>query len=350
MSLNRDSVQSSFVSQKSYPKTAFDSILILTDKATFIEDFRVYQSSKGFLADNGHADLQQAGLLIFGQEPKAKTVIVAKTDPANTDAGALSVRIVELDETLSTDFFVCAVVSDHSDEQLIELAKYMETQQQMLVLSDSSDNALTTEQTDLGAKVKALGLRHTSVWWHKTKRLDLAFVARFLGEKIGLVSAKHLVLASVDSANLSVSALANIFGKNINVYDTERKKYTFTKQGSTASNENIKTVAGELFIAVSCIEQLYELQLNNSVLSFNSKDLKKVRAGILKQISKAKEQLIIAEDSNGEPSYLLTLTPIRTESKLEIDIKYLDAGQIKFIDLKFTAFQDETQFNIERGE
>lgn len=44
-----DSVRASTVSLKSYPKTAFDSMLILTDKATFDEPFRVYQDPIGFL-------------------------------------------------------------------------------------------------------------------------------------------------------------------------------------------------------------------------------------------------------------------------------------------------------------
>jgi ribosomal protein L7Ae-like RNA K-turn-binding protein len=89
------------------------------------------------------------------------------------------------------------------------------------------------------------------------------------------------------------------------------------------------------------------LQLNNSVLSFNKKDIKKVYEAVMKRLRIAQQQLIIAEDTD-KPSIILTLTPIREESKLEINIKYLVAGQMKFIDLKFTAFQDETQFNIER--
>jgi len=37
MADNRDSVLASTVSQRSYDKTTFDSVLILTDKATFEE-------------------------------------------------------------------------------------------------------------------------------------------------------------------------------------------------------------------------------------------------------------------------------------------------------------------------
>ena len=131
MADNRNTVLASTVSQRSYDKTTFDSVLILTDKATFEEPFRVYQSSTAFLEDNTHNDLVQAGLLLFMQEPKIVTVIVAKTDATNTDIGTLSATMVDLDAILDTDFFCVTVVSNHTDDQLIELAKYVETQEFM---------------------------------------------------------------------------------------------------------------------------------------------------------------------------------------------------------------------------
>lgn len=349
MALNRQSITASTISHKSYPKTAFDSILILTDKATFAEPFRVYQSSTGFLEDNTHADLQQAGLLLFMQEPKLITVIVAKTDDLNVDVGALSAKMVELDSILDTDFFTVTVVSAHTDSQLLELAKYVETKEMLGCFYTANQAVITTADTDLASQIKDIGLRHSFVWYHADKRLDLAFISRFLGEKIGEVSAKHLVLPGIDSSDLSTSEMTNLLNKNCNVYDRERKKYIFTKQGTTASNENIKSVAGEIFISVTCIEALYELQLNNSVLSFNKIDLKRVSSALLFQLKKAQKQKIIAEDDPElGSSYLMTLTPVRTEDKLEVEIKYLDAGVMKFITLKFTAFKDDTQFNIER--
>jgi hypothetical protein len=41
MADNRESVLASTVSQRSYDKTTFDSVIILTDKATFEEPFRI---------------------------------------------------------------------------------------------------------------------------------------------------------------------------------------------------------------------------------------------------------------------------------------------------------------------
>ena len=263
MADNRDSVLSSLISHKSYPKTAFDSVLILTDKATFDEPFRVYQSSDGFLEDNTHNDLVQAGMLYFMQEPKAVTVIVAKIDPTNTDIGALGVIMVELDASLDTDFFTVTVISDSTDDQLVELAKYIETQEMMGSFYTNDPAVLTTAETDLASRLKALNLRKSHVWYHKDKRVDIAFISRFLGEKIGLVSAKFLVLAGIDVSGLTTNELTNLLNKNCNVFDRERKKYDFTKQGTTASNENIKSVAGEIFISVTSIESVYEILLNN---------------------------------------------------------------------------------------
>lgn len=350
MSLNRDSVLSSVIAHRSYPRTAFDSYLILTDKATFEEDYRVYQSSDAFLLDNTHEDLQQVGLVGFAQEPKATTVILAKTDPANESVGALVTRMVELDSILEADFFAVCVVSSHSDDQLLELAKYCETQEMLGIFYTNNPVTITTAKTDLPSRMEDLGLRHSACWYHKDKRLDIAFISRFLGEKIGLVSAKHLVLPLIDASNLTTSEMQNILDKNCNVYDRERKKYIFTKQGTTASNENISFVAGQIFVSVTCIEALYELQLNNSKLSFNSIDLKRVLSALQFQLKKAQDQKIIAEDDPElGASYLIRLNPIRNEDKLEIEIKYLDAGVMKFITLKFTAFRDDTQFNIERS-
>lgn len=349
MADNRESVLASTVSQRSYDKTTFDSVLILTDKATFPEPFRVYQSSTGFLEDNTHDDLVQAGLLLFMQEPKIVTVIVAKTDDTNTDVGTLGATMVDLDAILDTDFFAVTVVSDHTDDQLIELAKFVETQEFMFCAYTANPLVIALNDTDLASRVKALGLRKTNVWYHATKRLDMAFISRFLGEKIGLVSAKFLVLSGIDSSNLSSSEMTNLLNKECNAFDTERKKYTFTKQGTTASGENIKSVAGEIFVSVTSIEAIYEVLLNNSNISFNAKDIRKITTALNVNLRKAQAQKIIAEDdAELGASYLMTLNPLRAESKLEVEIKYLDAGTIKWVTLKFTAFKDDTQFNIER--
>lgn len=347
--MNRNSIVASTISHKSYPKTAFDAMLILTDKATFEDDFRVYQDSTSFLEDNTHQDLIDAGLLIFGQQPHLTTVILAKVDSSNTANNALVLDMVALDATLTADFFVVSVVSSHTDAQLVELAKYAETQEMLCCLYTKDQATITTATTDISSLVKSIGLTHTFVFYHATIRDDLAFISRFLGEKIGLVSAKFLVLAGVSASNLTSTEMGNLLAKNCNAYDRERKKYVLTKQGTTASGEYIKSKAGQIFISVSCIETLYELQLNNSLLSFNRIDLKRVSSALLFQLKKAQVQKIIAEDDPElGASFLISLNPVRTESKLEVNIKYLDAGTMNFIDIKFTAFQDDTQFNIER--
>jgi len=349
MAENKESVTSSIVSHKQYPKTAFDSVLILTDKADFPEPFRVYQSSAGFLEDITDEDLVQAGLLFFMQEPKAVTVIVAKTDVTNTDIGTLVVTMVELDATLDTDFFTVITVSENTDDQLVELAKYIETQEYMGCFYTNSPVVITTEQTDLSAKLKALNLRKSHTWFHKDKRIDAGFISRFLGEKIGLVSAKFLPLVGIDISGLTTNEMTNLLSKNCNVFDRERKKYDFTKQGVTASNENIKAVAGEIFVSVSSIEAVYQILLNNSNISFNYQDIKKITTAIKVVLMQSQKQKIIAEDDPElGASFLMELTPLRAESKLEVEIKYLDAGTLKWVTLKFTAFKDDTQFNIER--
>lgn len=241
-------------------------------------------------------------------------------------------------------------MSDHSDDQLIELAKYIETQEVLFSAYTADISALATTELDLASRVKNLNLRHTFVNYHATQRLDFAFISRFLGEKIGSTSAKFLSLKGINSSNLSYSETTNILNKNANIYDRERKKYTFTKQGTTASNENIKSVTGELFVSTTCIEAVYEILLNNSNISFNSKDIKKLTTAIDIKLRIAQKQNIIAEDNIEQgPSFLIEATPSRAESKIEFDIKYLEAGTVKFVDLKFTAFKEETQFNLERN-
>jgi len=349
MAENKKSVGASTVSHKSYPKVAFDSILILTDKATFAEPFRTYQSSVGFLEDNEHDDLVQAGTLAFMQQPRIKTVIVAKTDPTNEDIGSLMVKMVELDSVLDTDFFCVTVVSENSDDELIELAKFVETQEMLFFAYTKDEATISTADTDLMSRIANLGLRKTAVSYHKEVRLDFAYISRFLGEDIGLVSAKFLVLSGVPTSNLSNSELTNVLNKNGNVYDSERKKFKFTKQGTTGSNENIKSVAGEIFISVTCIEAIYEVLLNNSNISFNSKDIKKLNTAINTRLRIAQVQKIIAEDSEEDGAgFLISIIPTRAESKIEFQIKYLDAGTLKFVTLNFTAFKDDEQFNIER--
>ncbi len=348
----KNSVIASSIAQRSFPKTAFDSVLILTDKATFSEEFRTYQESDGFLKDTevSHDELQQAGLIAFMQEPKVRTVIVAKATPDYDVADILMEDMVALDSTSITDFFQVVLVSAHTDDQKIELAKYVETQEFMCSLYDNSTDAINgAVSTDLASRLKALGIRKTFVNWHKTERLDIAFTSRFLGESIGLVSAKHLILSGVTASLLTNTEATALENKNCNYYDTERKKFTFTKQGVTSSGEPIKSVAGEIYIAVVTIEKLYEIQLNNSNISFNDDDVRKIRSAVTFELRKAQNQEIIAKDSaDGEPSFLVVYTPDRANQSMDIEIKYLEAGTIKWITLKFVAYKDDTQFNIER--
>jgi len=268
MSKNLNSVLATSVVAQSYPIATYDTVLILTDKATFTEPFKVYQSAKGMIEENQHEDLVSASLLLFSQKPNLKTVVVAKCEES-TEPDALVQDMVRLSNVLNVDFFAVSTISDHTNAQIVELGKYIETLEILGVFTTNEADAITTAETDLAFSFKSLGLRSSSVWYHKDKPIALAFIARFLAEKVGLVSAKHLELIGIDSSRLTISELQNIFQKNGNVYDTERSIYTFTKQGTTATNENIKTVAGEKFIKKSVIDKLYTLQMNNSVLSFN---------------------------------------------------------------------------------
>ena len=347
--LNRNSIVASTISQKAYPKTAFDAVLVLTDKADFAEDFKVYQDLASVIEDNTDQALISAITLLFAQSPRLTTVIIANVDSTIIDIGTLNADMVALESKLDTDFFAVTVVSDHTDAQLVELAKYAETLEILCSLYTPNADTITGATTDLASLVQALNLSHTFVWYHATIRLDMAFISRFLGERIGLVSAKHLVLAGVTPSNLSTSEMGFTLAKDCNVYDSERKKYVFTKQGTTASGEDIKSKAGEIFVRVVCIETLYELQLNNSSLSFSSIDLKRATSALMFELKKAQAQKIIAEDDPElGSSILLTLNPLRAESKLEVSVRYLDNKTMKFIDIKFTAYQDDTQFNIER--
>ena len=345
-----NSVQASVVTSKSYDKKAFDTALVLTNKATFIEPFRVYQDLPSFLVDNVDADLVAAANLFFMQEPKLTTVIVAKTDPLNADVGALAVDMVLLDAVLDVDFFAVTVVSDHSDDQLVELAKYIEGMDMIGCFYSADENSKTTVTTDLGTRIKTLNLEKSFVFYHATTRADLAFISRFLGEDIGLVSGKHVVLKGVEASNLTTSELTNVLAANVNVYDRERKKYIFTKDGVTANGENIESVAGKIFVTVSCIESTYEMLLNNSRTSFNKADTDKLKSKMKFELKKAQTQKIIAaDDPVTGSSYTLELTPIRAEDKMIVTIKYLDAGTLKWVEISFTVYKDDTTFNIEKG-
>jgi len=348
--MSTPSVTASVVTQKAYPSLAFDSVLVLTNKATFAEPFRVYQDLTTFLTDNDDVDLVAAGNLLFMQEPRLTSVIVAKTDPLNADVGALAADMVLLDAVLDVDFFAVTVVSDHSAAQLVELAKYIETQEMIGCFYSNDVTTIATSTTDLGALLNAENLEKSFAWYHTDTRLDLAFISRFLGEPIGNVSGKHLVLKGVDASNLTVSELTNVEGKNINVYDRERKKYLFTKPGVTANGENIESVAGKIFVSVSCIEATYELLLNNSRISFNAADVKKIESKLLFELKKAQDQKIIAaDDPETGAGYQLTLTPDRAADKMAANIIYLDAGTLKTMEIAFTVFKDDTQFNIEKA-
>jgi len=349
--MSTKSVTASVVTQKTYPSKAFDTVLVLTDKAGFAEPFRVYQDLTTFLADNQDAALIEAGTILFSQEPRLTSVILAKTVPLNADPGALAADMVLIDAVLDVDFFAVTVVSDHSDTQLVELAKYIESQEMIGCFYCSDAATITTGTTDLNALLQAENLEKSFVWYHATTRLDLAFISRFLGEPIGNVSGKHLVLTGVEASNLTSSELTNALGKYANVYDRERKKYVFTKQGITANGESIESVAGKIFVTTSCIEAAYELLLNNSRISFNATDVKKIESKLLFELKKAQEQKIIAADDpvNGA-SYQLALTPDRAADKMTASIIYLDAGTLKTMEIAFTVFKDDTQFNIEKAK
>lgn len=349
--MGRDSVIAKNLVRKSYGKTTFDTILYLTKNVTFPEDFREYQVSTDMVEDETVDNIQSEGILTFSQEPHATTIIVAKV---TTDAAVdhLTEELARLDDILVSDYFMVCVDNDgFNNDQLIDLAKYIETQEYLgtfLTKEAGVKDALVTD--DLASSLKALNLRHSSVWTHETESLDLAFSSRFLGEKIGLVNAKFLPLSGIATSNFTSTQRSVIESKNCNFYQKERKKYPMTKQGVTCSGESIRSVAGELWLNVRSIEAIYESLLNESNISFNTEDIEIVTNKVDVVCTQAQKQKIIAKHTPDQQSYILTITPSRIDEELDIEIKYLDAGTLKWVTLTFIAYKDDNEFKLATKE
>jgi len=78
MAENKNSVNATLVSQRTYPQSTFDTILVLTDKVTFPEATRTYQDLTALSSENSDADLQAYMSIGFAQQIRAKTFILAK--------------------------------------------------------------------------------------------------------------------------------------------------------------------------------------------------------------------------------------------------------------------------------
>lgn len=345
--MGKNSVTAKNIVRKKYAKTTFDTILYLTKNVTFPEDSREFQVATDMVTDETVDLLQSRGILTFAQEPSATTIITGKIT-TNAAADHLVEEVARLDDLLTTDHFILCVDNDgFTNAQLVELAKFVETQEYMVFFLTNEDGVKDAAvDTDLASMLLGLNLRHSAVWMHHDSSLDLAVASRFLGEKIGLVNTKFLPLSGLEITTLTSTQTAAIEAKNCNYYGKERKKYDFTKQGVTCSGEPIKSIAGELWLNVRSIESIYEALLNESNISFNSEDIEIIVNKVEIVLAQGQKQKIIAKNIGEKESFVLTITEDRAGQELSIEIKYLEAGSLKWVTLTFIAYKDDNDFNL----
>lgn len=274
-------------------------------------------------------------------------LIASTTSNTNGQTGiTITEELVLLDEA-NVDYFGVLVVSVETQGDLIALAQYVETLDAILGLYDNSPLTKGTETTDLSSSLKALSLEKSFSSFHTTGRLDIAFLSRFLGQDIGTLNAKTLTLKGIVADAMSNTELTNVLGKNANVYLPERKNYTFFKQGTTASGKKIEDVAGEIFVNVSTINAVYELMLNQDRISFDAEDMNLIRVAVTRVMKTAQAQSIVAnDDAELGTGFDITIIADRATGGVTLEIKYLKAGSVDWIEAKYSAYIDDADFYI----
>jgi uncharacterized UPF0146 family protein len=124
----------------------------------------------------------------------------------------------------SADQFYGVIVCSHVASDILQVAKYIETQLLVYVTASADADCLTTATTDIMSQLKSLEFDRTMILYSaeaNTNGPDGAWMGYMIATTPGIGNWAMKTLEGVDPDNLNPTQIANVISKNGNIYVTE---------------------------------------------------------------------------------------------------------------------------------
>lgn len=220
------------------------------------------------------------------------------------------------------------IITSRTEEDVLEAAKYIETQRKIFVTcSDDSLILNGTSTTDIAYILSAAGYERTAVIYNADEDdyADAAWMGRCLVYDPGNETWKFKTLSSITYDDLTASERLNALTKNANVY-ISIGGVSITDNGTMASGEFIDIMRGVDWLTARLEERIYSRLVNLPKIPFTDAGIAIIEAEIRAVLENGVRENLIADD----PAYTVTVPKA-------VDVPFNDRADRYLPDLQFSA-------------
>lgn len=271
-----------------------NTILILSEHENFTDDFRIYTNLSDMI-DDGFLTTEFAYIAaqrVFAQDPRPSKVVVGVKDDAETYVEAI-VRT-----RAATAQWIFLVTDAATDAEKEAIADYVETTDIKYVYSDSNEDTLTSDTTNLPAKLKAKSYDNSFAIYRKDAAVaaEAAYVGRFSSEVIGSNLWIYKELDGLVAESFTATEESFLQAHNIQYYTTVNGDPVVFGNGVVAGGEFIDVILGALWIKIRMQEALWLLFKTNSKILYTNGGIALIEAKIIEVLKLAVKYNILTED------------------------------------------------------
>lgn len=331
------------ISREQTSKTVRDLQTIATlfrhERYTNGDVYRTYGDTDEMLAD-GFLTTDKAYIsasLIFAQNPRVKTIIVGAIDSVDPTPVDYVAEILKLQTATENWLFLITEATDDVDQ--LKIAKYVETQTIVYVMSNSKPELLTTATTDVFSKIKELGYTKTIGFATKNTTQvspESAWVGRFATVTIGSNVWIHKGLIGITPESFSRTEMTNLNAKNANYYTKVGQDPSVEGSANVLGGERIHVILGVIWLETRIAERYWNLLYVSDRILYTNGGIDKFKAELVAVLNEAVTNNILTDDDGFQittpDANKLTSQKRATSVLSAIKFRARLAGAILFVD------------------
>lgn len=290
------------VNRETTSKTTADlqTIAILSVHQNFAsnEVYREYGSTTQMLEDGFVTDdyAYVAAQRIFSQPVKPRSIIVGMIKDAGvTDYVA---EITKLQTATSDWFFL--ITDAETDEQKLDIARYIETQTAIYAFSDSNELTLSSgDKTGVFSKIKEASLVQTIGIYTKDPDAiapEAAWVGRFSTAVIGSNTWIHKALTTLVPEGFSRTEMAVLKKKNAHFYTKVGQDPSVEGNANTVGGEKIHVILGVIWLKVRLSERIWSVLYSKGRINYTNSAIEIFKAEIVTVLNEAVDNNILTNE------------------------------------------------------
>jgi hypothetical protein len=290
------------VNRETTTRTTADlqTIAILSVHQNFAsnEVYREYGSTTQMLEDGFVTDdyAYAAAQRIFSQPVKPRSIIVGKiTDSVDIDY----VEEVNRLQTATSDWFFL-ITDAETDEQKLDIARYIETQTAIYAFSDSNELTLSPDdETGVFSKISEASLVQSIGIYTKDPDAiapEAAWVGRFSTAVIGSNTWIHKALTTLVPEGFSRTEMAVLKDKNAHFYTKVGQDPSVEGNANTVGGEKIHVILGAIWLKVRLAERVWSVLYSKGRINYTNSAIEIFKAEIVTVLNEAVDNNILTNE------------------------------------------------------